>query len=85
MYIQQERDGIVYQLVQQPGHPRGSVNSSEPYGYLSGTAVAGSGHVRVAVSTDRVDVDYVRSALAEGENAPGPNQEILHSYTIEAK
>ena len=85
MYIQQERDGIVYQLVQQPGHPRGGINSAEPYGYLSGTAVAGSGHLRVAVSTDRVDVDYVRSALAERENAPGPNREILHSYAVDAK
>jgi 3',5'-cyclic AMP phosphodiesterase CpdA len=85
MYIQQERDGIVYQLVQQPGHPRGGINSAEPYGYLSGTAVAGSGHLRVAVSTDRVEVDYVRSALAERENAPGPNREILHSYTVDAK
>lgn len=81
MYIQQERDGIVYQLVQQPGHPRGSVNSAETYGYLSGTAVPGSGHLRVAVSRDEVRVDYVRSALPD--RAVGPNREVLDSYAID--
>ena len=83
MYIQQEREGIVYQLMPQPGHPRGSINSAESYGYLSGTAVAGSGHVRVAVAEDEVRVDYIRSALPG--NALGSNREIVHTYTLDAR
>jgi len=78
MYIQQERDGIVYQLVPQPGHPSGNVNSAEGYGYLSGNIVQGSGHLTVSVSEDVVDVEFIDS------RANGSGQ-LLHSYQIQAK
>jgi hypothetical protein len=77
MYIQQERDGIVYQLVPQPGHPSGNINSAEPYGYLSGNIVAGSGSLRVSVEDDKALVEFIDSR--DG----GRSGDLLHSYRVE--
>ncbi len=69
LYVRQERDGVVYQEVPQPGHARGeSTASASEYGYASGTLLGSSGHVRVSISPGGAAVDYVKSRLA-GENA----------------
>lgn len=78
MYIHQERDGIVYQLVPQPAHPSGNVNSAATYGYLSGNIVAGSGTLTVSVSDDEAMVEFVDSRDS------GRSGDILHSYVINA-
>ena len=67
MFIKQDLDGIVYQLVPQPGHPRSGTKSAEEYGYLSGEVQGSSGHVRVRVDGDSARVDYVRAYLPEAE------------------
>lgn len=54
MFIKQDLDGIVYQLVPQPGHPRSGVKSAKEYGYLSGEVQGSSGHVRVRVNGDPI-------------------------------
>ena len=77
MYIHQERDGMVYQLVPQPGHPSGNVNSAAAYGYLSGNIVEGSGYLRVGVSEDEVQVEFYDSRIGRAGN-------LLHSYEIQA-
>ncbi len=44
LFIKQELDGIVYQEVPQPGHPRsGNTNTAKEYGYLSGEVQSSSG------------------------------------------
>ena len=78
MYIHQERDGLVYQLVSQPGHRSGNVSSAAEYGYLSGDIVQGSGHLKVSVTDDQVQVDFIDSR----ENTNG---QVLHSYVVNAR
>lgn len=78
MYIRQERDGLIYQLVQQPGHPSGNVNSARAYGYLSGDVIAGAGHLRVFVSDDQLKVDFIDGRVKT-------NGELRHSYVLDAK
>lgn len=61
-YAKQEVDGIVYQLLPQPGHPgEGSVRQAAEYGYVSGDMRPGSGYLRVEVSRDGVTVDFIRT------------------------
>lgn len=84
-FAKQELDGIVYQLVPQPAHNRyGNVRTAHEYGYLKGDFLAGSGHLRVAISPDKATVDYVLSVLPEDERGTRRNRTVAHSYSIVA-
>jgi predicted phosphodiesterase len=72
LFVKQELDGIIYQECPQPGAANAdNTNSAADYGYVTGDAIAGTGHVRVTVKLDQVAVDFVR---ADGQAA--------YSYTI---
>lgn len=97
LYVNSQRDGVVYQCVPQPGNPRGNTRTATQYGYTSGTVHGSPGHVRVRVETDKATVEFVRTALAGAEGNERGNQNrrgtggaggeanaaIVHSYTIE--
>lgn len=77
LYVRQERDGILYLEVAQPSHARGdNTNSAAGYGYLSGTLLGSSGHVRVSVAPTGATVEYVKSRLA-GKNAEVVDRVVL--------
>ncbi|MEI6972904.1 MAG: metallophosphoesterase, partial [bacterium] len=83
-FAHQVLDGIVYQLVPQPGHPGdGSIRDARNYGYVSGDTRPGSGHVRVTVSRDRSTVEYVRTHQNRGRDQEA-NGSVEFSYSIEA-
>jgi hypothetical protein len=83
IYSYEELDGIVYLEVPKPDD---AGYDWEPYGYgynenlyPDGINIQNSGHIRVSVTPERVDVDYVRAYLpGDGENGV-----IAHSFTIE--
>ncbi len=85
MFIKQDLDGIVYQLVPQPGHPRSGTKSAKEYGYLSGEVQGSSGHVRVRVSGDSARVDYVRTYLPSAEGGSQRNGSVSYSYGVQGK
>lgn len=67
-YARQEKDGVIYLLAPQPSQGRGgSINSAKEYGYESGVILGGSGHIRVAVSPEKVKIEFVKS-LAGPDN-----------------
>jgi hypothetical protein len=77
LYVHQERDGIAYQEVPQPSFARENATSSAvDYGYLSGTLLGSSGHLRVTVSPAKATVEYVRSRLTAG------NGDVMDRYDI---
>lgn len=67
-YAKQELDGIVYQLVPQPGTPGNSVNDAAEYSYQNGVFLPSAGHLRVVVSNAQVIVEYVRTSLQKDIN-----------------
>lgn len=78
-FAHQEYDGIVYQLVPQPGTLHANArNMAKDYGYGSGDIVAGAGFLQVAVSASRVTVEFIRTAPQRGAG------EKAFSYTLEA-
>ena len=86
MFIKQELDGIVYQLVPQPGHRRfGNTRSAPEYGSLSGEIQSSSGHVRVRVDGDSARIDYVRAYLPNDETVNRKNGEISHAYMLKSR
>ena len=97
LYVNSQRDGVVYQCVPQPGNPRGNTRTATQYGYVSGTLHGSPGHVRVRVEADKATVEFVRTALAGAAEGNGrgnqqrrgaggaggeANAAIVHSYTI---
>jgi len=85
-YAQQDLDGIVYQLVPQPGHRsiQDRVRSAAEYGYRDGVFLGSSGHLRITVTPARATIDYVRSYLPAEESGTLRNAAVMHSYVIEA-
>jgi hypothetical protein len=68
-YAHQERDGIAYQEVPQPGDARGgSARAAVAYGYTSGTVLGGTGYLRVKMGADGAMVEYVDM---QGGGLPG--------------
>lgn len=59
-YAREERDGVVYQLVPQPGHRRGGALSASTYGYREGHIVGGSGVLAVRLDDSGARVQYLR-------------------------
>lgn len=83
LFIKQDLDGIVYQEVPQPGHPRsGNTNTAKDYGYLNGEIQSSSGFVRVRVGRDETRADYVRTYLPAAESQSRRNCEVSYSYVV---
>jgi predicted phosphodiesterase len=84
LYAQQERDGITYQLVPQPGHSHfDNTRSAAEYGYRSGIIAGASGILRVMVSPERAVVEYVRAYPAKAESDERRTGSVTHKYTID--
>ena len=84
-YARQELDGVIYQLVPQPGHPNFStVDYAAEYGYEKGDIVPNSGHLLVTVRKNDARIDYIRSYLASNETATRKNGDVSRTYTVSA-
>ncbi len=81
LFAKEDLDGIVYQEVPQPGHPRyDSPRNAAEYGYTSGEIQGGAGHLRVLVTARTVTVDYVYSLLPASETTGRKNGQRGYSY-----
>jgi hypothetical protein len=86
-YAKQELDGIIYQEVPQPGYPGNGKppRSAAEYGYKNGTLLGSSGHLRVAVGSNKVTVEYLRSTAPQPERAGDEHPQVADSYSIQAR
>jgi predicted phosphodiesterase len=85
LFVKQDLDGIVYQLVPQPGSRRNdNTRDAQDYGYIHGDALSSPGHLQVAVSSGKVTVDYVRTYLAADEKSGRKNGQIAYYYSLNA-
>ncbi len=83
LYAYQQRDGVVYQLVPQPGHSRfDNIRSAAEYGYKSGEIQGASGILRVTVAPAAATVEYVRAYPDAAENASRRTGSVTHRYTV---
>lgn len=81
-YARQELDGVIYQLVPQPGHRNSKSHHAEEYDYEKGQFLPNSGYLRVEVKPEGARVEYVRSVLSENNQKDSRNANIAASYTI---
>ncbi len=84
-YAEQEKDGIIYQLVPQPSFPGyTTVNDAENYGYLSGIILPNSGHLQVTVMKDSARVDYIGAYHENNQSKGLINGQIRRTYFIKS-
>ncbi len=80
---QQQKDCLIYQETPQPSLPNfQNANQADDYGYVNGVILPNAGHLRVNVSPDGVQVEYVRAYLPQNENANRHNKDVSASYFI---
>jgi hypothetical protein len=61
-YARQEKDGVIYQLVPQPSLENAKMpGHAADYGYTTGELRGGSGFMRVNVSSDSFEMEFVQS------------------------
>lgn len=78
-FAKQEKDGIVYQLLPQPGAMHYGVNKSVgEYGYKEGVILNAPGYLRVTLESKRCHVAYVQSSINEKDN-----KKILYAYELQ--
>lgn len=84
-YAQQIKDCLIYQETPQPSHPSiTNANSAKGYGYVNGTILPNSGHLRVAVAPEGVKVEYVRTYAPKQETGSRKNKDVSATYFIGA-
>ena len=82
-FAKQELDSIQYIMVPQPGQAGfDRLRNVEEYGYIRGTFLPPSGHIRVTVSSDKSRVEYVRSYLPQVETGSRKNGDIGNSFLV---
>ncbi|MBN2794555.1 MAG: metallophosphoesterase family protein [Clostridia bacterium] len=70
-YAKQDLNGLIYQLVPQPGTPGNSVNDATTYGYKNGVLLPSAGFLRVVVSSENTIIEYIKTS--ENGNFTIPN------------
>jgi hypothetical protein len=81
-FARQELDGVVYQMVPQPGHPGGdAAKMAAEYGYVTGDFLSSPGHVRVRVAPDAAAIEYVQSSVSK----VAANGTVTFSYRVAAR
>ena len=86
LYVKQDLDGIVYQEGPVPARSGlyDATNSARNFNYNHGTVLGGSGYLRVRVSPEEVNVDYVQTYLPSEEDETHRDGMVADSYTIKA-
>lgn len=81
LFAHQVLDGIVYQSVPNPADD--TYRAFNRDAYLSGDVLENSGYLNVTVSSENVQVDYIRSYLPEHETGGRRHGSVYYSYIVE--
>lgn len=78
----QEADGIIYQLVPQPGGMKYRIENFQPeYGYKTGIFFSAPGYIHVTVSPDKATVRFLQT----GNGSNQQNGKVLCTYEIQPR
>ena len=82
LFAREELDGIIYQEVPMPSDSSYSLGMIANAGAYGGIKSAGSGHLKITVAPEQVNVDYVLAVLPEDETPAFKNGAIAVSYAF---
>jgi hypothetical protein len=84
LYAKEDIDGMVYQTIPMPSdssYTLGMIANGDAFG---GVKLPGSGHLRVTVSSEKVQVDFVNAVLPKHGTPALKNGDVSYSYTVGA-
>lgn len=82
LFAREELDGIIYQEVPMPGDSSYTLGMIANAGAYGGIKSAGSGHLKITVSPEQVNVDYVLAVLPQDETSEVKNGKTAVSYAF---
>jgi len=83
-YAKQDKDGMIYQEVPQPSarNINTFTGSAPGYGYTNGVLLPSRGFMLVTVTSDSVQVEYIKTFLPNEESGSRRNMDVAHHYVI---
>ncbi|MFZ4454855.1 MAG: metallophosphoesterase family protein [Bacteroidales bacterium] len=79
LFAKQEKDGIIYQCISQPGSMRTRIsNQGTEYGYTTDDAFLNAGYMRVSVLKNKARFDFVSTNIDE----PAKNKRVIYTYEL---
>ena len=82
LFAHEVLDGVTYQEVPMPSDSTYQIGILANADAYTSDQVAGTGHLRVNVSTSGVKVDYVQAYLPQDENGSRKNGQVAFTYSI---
>jgi len=81
VFATEKLDGVIYQTLPEPADPNYALYFKEAY---TGTVLPNTGRVRVTVSPQKVDVEYLLTVLPADESTRGRTNTVAHRYSVKA-
>ncbi|WP_295655713.1 metallophosphoesterase [uncultured Mucilaginibacter sp.] len=83
LFVRQEMDGIAYITCPMSGDPGYNTYNNDKY--LSGDKLSNTGHLRVSVTANDVQMQYIKAVLHKDESAQGKNGSVAYAYSFVQK
>jgi len=80
LFVRQELDGVAYITCPMSGDPSYNAYNSEHYS--SGDKLSNTGHLKMSVSSDDVQLQYIKAVLPQDEAAQGKNGKIAYAWSF---
>lgn len=79
LFARQEKDGIIYQCISQPGSTRTKVsNQAAEYGYQNNDIFLNPGYMRVSMQKNRAFFEFVNTDITDVSK----NKKVIYNYEI---
>ena len=82
LYAKEDIDGMVYQTISMPSDSSYTLGMIANADAFSGVKLPGSGHLRVTVSPEKIQVDFVNAVLPKDGTSALKNGDVSYSYTV---
>jgi predicted phosphodiesterase len=80
IFVRQELDGIAYITCPMCGDPGYNAYNSDAY--LTGDKLSNTGHLKMIVTNNDVEMHYIKSVLPKDEAAQGKNGNIVYAWSF---
>jgi len=82
LFAKEDIDGMVYQTIPMPSDSSYHLGIDANDDAFGGVKLPGSGHLRVTVSPEKVQVDFVNAVLPKDETVQKKNGFVIYSYNV---
>jgi hypothetical protein len=83
LFARQDLDGIAYITCPMCGDPGYNTYNSD--GYLSGDKLSNTGHLKMIVTSNDVQMHYIKAVLPKDEAAQGKNGHLAYAWSFASK